>query len=266
MAIWNIPPGGMPDRHSLDLECAALIKAGAPGSVVAVTLRKYFPLAYVTAAGILRSRVSAETLADEAAELALRTMETLILRAEGGTLGFSGSGSFSAYLARSLQFAYKASVRIDYPVSIRRGGMKAMTAYRMVLAEGYDRATAIRLLAQEFSLRNDEAARLVDAALSFHERESEKDRRRPGKYRHTSLERHPRDAEPTPEEGLILKDQLRIVAEAVDRLAEPAASVIRGFILEGRWKTLADMEADLGLTNGSYELKKAKEELRRLIT
>ena len=273
MATWKIPPGGLPDRRDLDLEMLTLLRSCAPGKVIAATVRKYFPLAYVFAAQTLKNRVSSERMADAAADLALSTMEHLILRAEEGTLSYRGSGGFSAYLSRALAFSYKAKVRIEYPTAVIRRGLPAMNAYRMVLVEGYDRAAVLRLLRQEFGIEETDAGELFDLVSIYQNREMEKNRKRPGKEAEGSLDEAvdegghpPKSREAGPEEAFFNAHRVGALENALNSLDELPAAIIRGYLLDGRWKKISEMEAELGLKNGSYELKKAKAELLRLLS
>lgn len=42
-------------------------------------------------------------------------------------------------------------------------------------------------------------------------------------------------------------------------------SIVKGYFLEERWSSIKEMQTDLKLKNGVYELKKAKNKLKNIL-
>lgn len=284
MAIGKISWKDLPPKHHLDSQIAMLFRGAASPQIIADFIREhYFPFAYLYAAelsGAGRGGGAGEGLLDAAADLAAATMENILARAEAGTLDFRGSAAFSSYLYRAVSLGLKASRRIHYPTAVKRLGLPAMNAYRMMLLDGATSGETARYLTVEQGIDPDQARGIIRTIGSFHDDELQRRKKRPGGVSHASLDLlrdgpeggesgggyEPAAGTPTPEQQLLNTISLKALGDAVDRLGEPGRSVIRGYMLEGRWQTIAEMEAALELKNGSYELKKAKDELRRLLS
>lgn len=243
-----------------------------PDSLANFVRDSYFPLLYAYAGRILESMAGTFRYEDAVSSLAIDVMEEIISSIRRGTLGFNGSSAFSSYLFSAVKLKRLEKSKIYYPSEVQRHGPAATHAYRLLLIERLGTVEVERILRSRYEL-GDAAVVEIMALVGSYEFDEIQRRRDRDEFDEDSSVELLREESPyhlphNKSSGLgdyIRKSEVDTLYSALSRLEEPAASIIRGYMLEGRWANLKEMEEELGLKNGSYELKKAKSRLRELV-
>ncbi len=249
-----------------------LLDSNAGNSEIAGYIRdNYFEAAYYFAGIILQKKVRPDSLNDEASSLAVNTMEDIITSAVKGRLNYSGDAEFSTYLYSALMNKYSGGRKFYYPSEVKRKGIYAMEVYRLLYVEKYTGGEIVNLLKGNLGITEEKIRKYVNLACSFHEKECVRKNR--NNMMHVESYDHIIETSPhmeaavreTPLDKYLKKSDLELLFRAVSILGEPGQTVIKGYYLEKRWRNIKEMEADLGLKNGSYELKKAREKLSEIL-
>ena len=209
---------------------------------------------------------------DEAANIALDVMSDIIKAAETGVLKFTGkSSTFSTYIFAALKFKRSGKNKFYYPSEVRRKGLPAMEVYHFIFVEKYSNSEIISHIKGSFQISDKKIKEYINLACSFNEKECD----RTAAKKMTTVESYDYilDAAPQREQGSTFTPQseffkqhdLKLLDNALSSLNKLEATIVKGYFLEGRWKSIKDMQADLKLKNGVYELKKVKEKIKRVI-
>jgi hypothetical protein len=271
------------DVKKIDSDFAALLASSpprqSPGAEIVEFIRHhYFPVAYLFAAQILSKSGGSSDFKNDSAELAVDAMEDIITGAREGKLSFQGKSFFSSYLYAAILNKHREGSKLYYPAEVKRRGMPAIEAYRLLLIEGYDPMEVGRILEQEYGLDWENAYPFIALAESYRNAEQERSRKRKKHAEDISYDAMIEAGAPVdnpvltgktqsapPEDEFLRREAKTILKKLVERLPEPSRSVITGYFLEKRWDSIKEMEAELGLKNGSYELKKARDMLAKII-
>ncbi len=245
-------------------------KAGNP--VVADYIRNnYFVLAYSYAATVLKNKVSRDKLEDEVSELVLDTMNDIIVAAENGTLSFKGKAAFSTYIFSALKRKRSDKKRIYYPSEIKRRGVYAVEVYHLLLIKKYSNAEIILNMRNRFHLTEEEVTEYIHLSYSY----TEKENNRISDRKQNVVDSYDRILEESPqkEKGTLSsvqsdffkKQDLDLLEEAISSLNSTEKDIIEGHFLDNRWGNIKEMETELKLKNGVYEIKKAKGKLKSVL-
>lgn len=261
------------ETPAIDSGFLTLWTSQAGNSVIADYIRNnYFAIAYGFAATILKNRVTRDNLEEEAANLALDVMSDIIKAAETGTLKFTGkSSTFSTYIFAALKFKRSGKNKFYYPSEVKRKGLPAMDVYHYIFVEKYSDSEIISHIKGSFQISDEKIKEYINLACSFNEKEWN----RTAAKKMTSIESydHLLDVAPHKEQGNTLTPQgeffkqhdLKLLNNALSSLNKLESTIIKGYFLEGRWKNIKEMQTELKLKNGVYELKKVKEKLRETL-
>jgi hypothetical protein len=264
------------DRKKIDAEFRRRwmsVRCAADRESLAGYVRdNYFSLLYYFAGNLLSALAGTARYEDEVSSLVIDVMEEIVTAIRDGRNTYSGKSAFSSYLYSALRLKHLEKSKIYYPSQVEREGMAAKHAYRLLLVERFDAAQVEYILGQRYEL-SPERTREILALVRSYEHDETVRRRYRGEFSEDDSFERLREENPygLPSSGetalsdYIKESEIKLLYEAISSLEEPAASVIRGYVLEGRWQNLKEMEEELGVKNGSYELKKAKQRLRKLM-
>lgn len=280
MATKNFAGYPLPDKKIIDAQFNLLFKGGAPGNILADFIKDNY-IGYAVFLAVKKLNVTAVDSAqfDAAADIALKVIESVCKLDNSGNIKFKGSSKFSTYLQSAVSMAVSSRRRVDYPTDVTRFGAAAVNAYRMHLLDGYSVSEVTEYLIKERSIDNSDIPAILRLINKYVVDELQRQSKRPGGVSHASLEllkdgRAGLDGsggyEPSshyhgPAESFERSTEKELIYWAVNKLGGTAKTVIKGYYLEERWETIAEMEKELGLKNGTYEIKKAKDKLHALI-
>lgn len=232
----------------------------------------YFPLAYAFAGKLFEGLAGTQKYEDAVSSLVVEVMEDIVTTTRKGTLSYRGTAAFSSYLFSALKLKKLESRKIYYPREVERLGMAAKHAYRLLLIEDFEETEVLRIIQDWYEL-SAESTRTILNLIHTYSLDEVKRRRDRGEYHHDdSLERIYEDTPyKTPHTGTsalteyLRKHEIELLYSAINGLEPTEQAIIRGYMIEGRWRTIAEMEAELHLKNGAYALKKIKKKLAEIL-
>ena len=232
----------------------------------------YFPLLYAFAAKLLSSMAGSQKYEDAVSSLVIDVMEDVIGSTRDNNLGYRGSSSFSSYLFSALRNKHREKSKLYYPSEVQRHGMAAKHAYRLLLVERFSSLEVKRILQENYEIEGPNLGEIMALVRSYEMDESVRRRDRGEFNEDDSMDRlqeeNPYGAPHNSSSAIadyLRQSEIDLLYRSLSRLEEPAQTILRGYMLEERWSSLAEMEEELGLKNGSYELKKAKKQLGELM-
>ncbi len=260
------------DTSLIDREFLTLWKAKADNLIIRNYIRNnYFILAYSYAATILNNKVSRDKLEDEVSELVLDTMSGIIEAAGKGALNFKGKAAFSTYIFAALKYGKNDKKKIYYPSEVKRKGLPAMEIYRLLLIEKYSYMEILSSIKQSFQLSEEKIIEYINLASSY----TEKEDKRISTRKQNVVDSYDRLLEETPqyEKGASLSAQsdyfkkydCDLLNDALTTLTSTEKDIVEGHLLDNRWENIKEMQKELNLKNGVYEIKKVKEKIKRVI-
>ena len=194
----------------------------------------------------------------------------LVRRVDEGTFAFRGAARFSSYLYTII--SDRARGKHYVPAAVKRLGKQALTAFRLIYLDGFDRRTASGIVASEFDVPSAQAFQLCkDVVIAAEQSIAQK-----GAHQEPlSLDVRMGDLPPLAEqiqshypdaEQKAMSEALSGQVNQMLAAMEPSqAELLRRLHMTSQTSSLRQVAEQLGLKSPSYSYKQALETFKAML-